>query len=164
MPILIPQHLNFETLADVLHSTNADVLIAPAGTVPAEHLAMSCPKVKQAIWVVEETSRHMDFGVNPSKTQTAIEWHEIVADVDLNSNASSDLPSTGKVPNIIYIYQKKKPMTFDVVEFSQKVSLVFGIAVGPQRTHNCKSRISLRQLQHRFLLSQEITKSNLLIY
>ncbi|MCJ1393014.1 hypothetical protein MMC18_005886 [Xylographa bjoerkii] len=120
VPILVPQHLSFETLADVLHSTNADVLIAPAGTVPAEHLAMSCPKVKQAIWVVEETSRHLDFGVNPSKTQTAVEWHEIVGDVDLNSNAPSDLPSTGETPNIICIYPKKKPTTYDVVEFSQK--------------------------------------------
>ncbi|MCJ1403006.1 hypothetical protein MMC11_006228 [Xylographa trunciseda] len=120
VPILVPQHLSFETLADVLHSTNADILIAPAGTVPAEHLAMSCPKVKQAIWVVEETSRHMDFGVNPSKTQTAVEWHEIVGDVDLNSNAPSDLLSTGGTPAIICIYPRKKPTTYDVVEFSQK--------------------------------------------
>ena len=129
VPILIPQHLSFETLADILHSTNADVLIAPAGTVPAEHLAMSCPKVKQAIWVVEETSRHLDFGVNPSKTLTAVEWHEIVREVDLNSNASSDLTSTGEASNIICICQKKKPTTYDVVEFSQKVSQVSRISI-----------------------------------
>ena len=141
MPILIPQNLSFETLADVLHSTNVDVLIAPAGTVPAEHLAMSCPKVKQAIWVVEETSRHMDFGVNPSKTQTAVEWHEIIGAVDLDSNAPSNLPLAWEAPNIIYIYQKKKPTTYDVVEFSQKVSLVFEIAA-------FSSKSSHRTIEH----------------
>ncbi|MCJ1475814.1 hypothetical protein MMC13_004478 [Lambiella insularis] len=118
-PILVPQHLSFEMLADILHSTNADILIAPAGTVPAEHLAMSCPNVRQAIWVVEETSRHLDFGANPSKTQTAVEWHEIVDEAE-SSNTASDLPSNQEIPNIISIYQKKQPSSYDVVEYTQK--------------------------------------------
>lgn len=137
-PILVPLHLSFETLVDILHSTNADILIAPAGTVPAEHLAMSCPNVKQAIWVVEESSRHMDFGANPSKTLTAVEWHEIVHGAESSDTASDlDLPSNQGLPNVISIYQKKQPTSYNVIEFTQKVC--FELDALQRRTTNADS-------------------------
>ena len=109
-------------LAEILHNTKADFLIAPAGTVPVEHLAMSCPNLKHSIWVVEKSSRHMDFKSTPSNTQTAVEWHEIIRQA--TSKSSSGLPSTDNTttPNVISILKGRETASYKVVEFTQQVS------------------------------------------
>ena len=110
-------------LAEILHSTNADFLIAPAGTVPIEHLAMSCPNLKHSIWVVEKSSRHLDFKSTPNNTQTAVEWHEIVRQATLESSrglTSFDKATT--IPNVISILKGRETTSYQVVESTQQVS------------------------------------------
>ena len=84
---------------------------------------MSCPNLKHSIWVVEKSSRHMDFKSTPNNTQTAVEWHEIVRQA--SSEGSLDLPSSDKatvVPNVISILKGRETTSYQVVELTQQVS------------------------------------------
>lgn len=111
-------------LADILHRSHADALIAPAGTVQVEHLAMSCPNLKHTIWVVEPSSRHMDFKATPSTTKTAVEWHEIIKQT--GSDATSSLPSAEEsttLPNIICVLRSASSTAHNAVEYTQRVSI-----------------------------------------
>ncbi|MCJ1247940.1 hypothetical protein MMC30_005155 [Trapelia coarctata] len=120
-PILIPPKQSFEVLADILHRSHADVLIAPAGTVQVEHLAMSCPNLKHTIWVVEPSSRHMDFKAIPSTTKTAVEWHEVIRQI--GSDAISSLPSAEEsttVPNFICVLRSASSTAHNTVEYTQR--------------------------------------------
>ena len=124
-PILIPPKQSFEVLAEILHKSHADVLIAPAGTVQIEHLAMSCPNLKHTIWVVEMSSRHLDFKATPSHTKTAVEWHEVIRQA--GSDVPSSLPSADEspsVPNVICVLRDGNSTAHSAVEYTQRVSLL----------------------------------------
>ncbi|KAL8638342.1 MAG: hypothetical protein Q9228_004500 [Teloschistes exilis] len=122
-PILIPQGQSPESLSKILEAANADTLVALAGSVPLQGLLQQYPHLKQVVWVVERTSRHMDWNEVPEgvggKADIAV-WHDIVE--EKRSSVSTDLPSD-KEPTKIVIASKdasNKADSFEIVEFSQQ--------------------------------------------
>lgn len=83
-------------LADILKKTQADVLVAAAGTISLKELVTLYPGLKLVIWVVERSSRHIDWNEVPEgiggKADVSA-WHDIVEKKDSALELPSDLPS-----------------------------------------------------------------------
>ena len=125
-PILVPQSLPLEQLAAILKETKADVLVARAGVVPLNELLQRHPNLKQVVWVVERTSRHIDWNEvaegEGGRAEVAV-WHDVI---DEKNRSPSELPQEipgGAVPNVAVVSESKDHGKHDVVEFTQKVSL-----------------------------------------
>lgn len=125
-PILISQGQSPESLSKILEAANADTLVALAGSVPLQGLLEQHPHLKQVLWVVERTSRHMDWNEVPEgvggKTEIAV-WHDIIE--ERRSSVSTDLP-LDKEPTKIVIVSKdasNKAESLEIVEFTQQVSM-----------------------------------------
>ncbi|KAL9073054.1 MAG: hypothetical protein Q9157_004879 [Trypethelium eluteriae] len=121
--ILMPYNQPHEVVIDYLRKSNADCLLAEAGALPLEDVIKGAPSIRQAIWVVERTSRHMDWNQVPEgaggKLEVAV-WHDIVQ--DQQSAAPTSLPDnkSGITPgNIVSIYQKAGGQE-EIVEFTQE--------------------------------------------
>lgn len=132
-PILVPQEQSLGDLSKMLKAANADVLVTAAGSVPLQGLLEQYSGLRQVIWVVERTSRHMDWNEVPEgaggKAEIAV-WHDIVE--EKRSSVSTDLPTdTPEKPptNIIVISKNPSNLStgFEVVEFTQQV--------GPKLSH-----------------------------
>ncbi|KAL8802541.1 MAG: hypothetical protein Q9200_006548 [Gallowayella weberi] len=129
--ILIPQQQSLESLSDMLRSTHADTLITAAGSIPLHGLLDQHPGLKQVIWVVERTSRHMEWNEVPEgvggKAEIAV-WHDIIE--ERKSSVSADLPANNAdqpTANVITISQDASKKEFEVVAFTQQ-SIVAAIA------------------------------------
>lgn len=77
------------------------------------------------IWVVEKTSRHMDWNEVPEGvggTPEITVWHDIIEEKASTSDLPSETPG-GAPPNIITIHKKSrsKKEELEIVEFTQKV-------------------------------------------
>ncbi|KAG9202570.1 hypothetical protein G6514_004308 [Epicoccum nigrum] len=120
-PILIPYNQPHTTLVELLQATGADALIAQAGSVPLAHVTRSVPALRQVVWTVEKTSRHMDWNEVPEgiggKVDVSV-WHELVQDSKYTEDV---LPSnTGKAPGVVFLWQEAVGKPADMVEFSQQ--------------------------------------------
>ncbi|KAL6722350.1 hypothetical protein ACLMJK_001457 [Lecanora helva] len=131
-PILVPQDQTLDTLAGILTETKADVLVAGAGAVPLNELLRKYPNLKQVVWVVARTSRHMDWNEVPEgeggKADIAV-WHDII---DEKSSAFTDLPKdipSGELPNVVMVAEDSMSAldSYEIVELTQK-NLVAAIA------------------------------------
>lgn len=109
----------------MLQRSGADSLIAEAGSIPLSDVAQGVPNLKQAIWVVEKTSRHVDWNEVPEGAGGKVEvstWHELVQ--DHVASASLELPqysTSDKAANIITVWQDREGGEGEVVEFTQQV-------------------------------------------
>lgn len=126
--MLISQKQSPEILAKILSQTQADVLIAAAGTIPLNALLKNYASLRQVVWVVERASRHMDWnevseGVG-GKTEIIV-WHDVVD--EKNEAVPSDVPediSDAVQPNIITVVRSStKTEPYEIIEFTQKVEL-----------------------------------------
>ncbi len=108
--------------------TKADVLVAGAGTVPLNELLPKYSDLKQVLWVVERTSRHMDWNEAPEgeggKADIAV-WHDII---DEKAFSSSDLPTEvpgGSAPDVLFVTEDAMSAmnSYEIVSFTQKVCL-----------------------------------------
>ena len=126
-PILVPQDQSLANIAGILTETRADALVAGAGAVPLKELLRKYPSLKQMIWVVERTSRHMDWNEVPEgeggRAEIAV-WHDIV---DEKNSASRELPtelSGGSLPNVAMVIEDGMSAldSYEIVEYTQKVS------------------------------------------
>lgn len=124
--ILVPAQESLDSLAGILLETRADVLVAGAGTVPLNELLPKYSGLKQVMWVVERTSRHMDWNEVPEgeggKADIAV-WHDII---DEKAFSSSDLPNEipgGSAPDVLFVTEDATSAleTSEVVAFTQKV-------------------------------------------
>lgn len=124
-PVLLPFNLPHAKLYELLKATGADGLICQAGTVPLEDLAQEVKSLKSLLWVVERTSRHMDWNGVPEGAEGRLAvgvWHDVVE--ENVKSASAELPGndSGNVPGeIITVWQSTnlnaKP---EVVAFTQE--------------------------------------------
>ncbi|KAI9885160.1 MAG: hypothetical protein M1823_003047 [Watsoniomyces obsoletus] len=122
-PILLPYRQSLETVIELLKKTNADVLIAGAGTVPLAELVDAYPPLNYVIWVVQRGSRHLDWNEVPEgfggKVGVAV-WHDLID--ERKPNASTELPPAeegSEAPGIVTIWQKKEDDAGEVNEFTQ---------------------------------------------
>lgn len=103
-PILIPQGRSTLALADILKKTEADVLVAAAGTIPLKELVTLYSGLKQVIWVVERSSRHIDWNEVPEGFGVKADvsaWHDIVDQKESTSELPPDL--AGPISDIIVV-------------------------------------------------------------
>ena len=124
-PILIPPEQALDTLAGILTETRAEVLIAGAGALPLNELLQKYRSLKQVIWVVERTSRHMDWNEVPEgvggKADIAV-WHDII---DEKASTPAELPaeiSGGAVPDVLCVVEDGMSAldSYEIVTFTQK--------------------------------------------
>jgi len=122
-PILIPYNQPHQTLVELLNQTKADSLIAEAGSLPLADVGKSVSGLRQVIWTVEKTSRHMDWNEVPEGIGGKIDvsvWHQLVQD---QKNTAASLPSdTDKAPGVVFLWQETVGKPAEVVEFTQNVS------------------------------------------
>ena len=106
----------------VLRDTKADLLIALAGTVPQD-IQASHSGLKHIIWIVERTSRQVDWLSEPG-AENASEWHKLIDEQKERTSASvPEIIPELVPPGIATVWQKKKADDYEIVEFSQKVRL-----------------------------------------
>lgn len=97
-PILLPYNLSHQKVYEILNSTSADGLICAAGNLPLDDITNECKNLRLLAWVVEKTSRHMDWNGVPSHASSRLSvsvWHDIVEE---SIYSSSDLPSNDDLP------------------------------------------------------------------
>lgn len=108
----------------MLKAASADTLITLAGSVPLQALLEQYPDLKQVVWVVEKTSRHMEWSEVPEgvggKAEIAV-WHDIIE--ERRSSVTGDLTNDKEPTNVIVISKNvSNPSTgFDIVEITQQV-------------------------------------------
>lgn len=118
---MVPYNQPHGAVFEQLKSTGAECLIGEAGALPLADVTKSAPSIKQAIWVVEQTSRHMDWTEVPEDVGGKIDvlaWHEIVKDAS-NGNAS-ELPSEGKPGNVVILSWQAKANNYEATTFTQQ--------------------------------------------
>lgn len=122
-PILIPYNQPHETLVELLIRTGADSLVAAAGSLPLADVGKGVSGLRQVIWTVEKTSRHMDWNEVPEGIGGKIDvsvWHELVQD---QKNGSPTLPpGPDKTAGVVFLWQEAVGKAAEVVEFTQQVS------------------------------------------
>lgn len=121
-PILIPYNQPHPTLVDLLVKTGADALIAEAGSIPLANVIQGASSLRQIIWTVEKTSRHMDWSEVPEGIGGKIDvsvWHELVQ--DQQSGAIALPTNTDKAPSVVFLWQEAVGKSAEVVEFTQQV-------------------------------------------
>jgi acyl-coenzyme A synthetase/AMP-(fatty) acid ligase len=125
-PILIPYNQPHPTLVNLLLQTGADALVAEAGSVPLADVIKGAPNLRQIIWTVEKSSRHMGWSEVPEGIGGKIDisvWHELVQD---QQSADIALPTTTeKVPPVVFLWQEAVGKSAEIVEFTQQVRAHF---------------------------------------
>lgn len=122
-PVLIPYNQPHASLVELLQATGADSLVAQAGSIPLADVTRSVPHLRQIVWTVEKTSRHMDWSEVPEgiggKVDVSV-WHELVQD---SKHTDDVLPSDGgKAPGVVFLWQEAVGKPAEIVEFTQQVS------------------------------------------
>lgn len=121
-------------LAQALTRSGSSVLIAAAGTLSLKDVLKHSSGLKQVIWVVERTSRHMDWNDVPDGVGGSPEiavWHDIIDD----KTSTSDLPpqsSDEAKPNILIVHKHSRAGSeeLEIVEFTQKVR-IYAVGIVP---------------------------------
>jgi hypothetical protein len=121
-PILIPYNQSQPVLVELLIKTGADSLIAAAGSIPLDNVSKEVSGLRNVIWTVEKTSRHMDWNEVPEGIGGKIDvsvWHQLVQD---QKNGAPELPQTaGKAPDVVFLWQEGLGKSVEVVQFTQQV-------------------------------------------
>lgn len=130
--ILIPQEQSLKDLGDILASTRANTLVTAAGSVPLQALLEHHSGLREVIWVVERTSRHMEWNEVPEGVGGRADigvWHEVIEERRhiVDSNLPTDL-NGGSLSTIVMVSNNRRggPNNFDIVEFTQQVCLLTG--------------------------------------
>ncbi|KAL8981336.1 MAG: hypothetical protein Q9177_005607 [Variospora cf. flavescens] len=122
-PILVPQGQSLEDLSTMLKAASVDTLVTLAGSVPLQALLEQYPDLKQVVWVVEKTSRHMEWSEVPEgvggKAEIAV-WHDIIE--ERRSSVTGDLTNDKEPTNVIVISKNVSNLStgFDIVEITQQ--------------------------------------------
>ena len=125
--ILLPYRQSIETVVGLLRKTQADILIAGAGTLPLADVVSGHSMLEHVIWVVQQGSRHLDWSEVPEgiggRVGVAV-WHELIEEKK-KSRASEHPPLSGDDErrghpgNIVTVWQKKEDNVREVIEYSQ---------------------------------------------
>ena len=109
--------------------TKADILIVGAGSLPLKELLQKYPHLKQVIWVVERTSRHMDWNEvgegEGGKAETAV-WHNIIDEKQTSSELPGDVQE-GALTNVVMVTEDAWSAmdSYELTEFTQAVRHIF---------------------------------------
>lgn len=105
--------------------SKADILVAGAGSLPLKDLLPKYSGLKQVIWVVERTARHMDWNEvgegEGGKVEIAV-WHDIIDEKQTSSDLPDSVPE-GTVTNVVMVTEDAWSAmdSYDLTEFTQAV-------------------------------------------
>lgn len=125
-PILLPYNQSHDAVIAQLAATKADALIAQAGSLPLETVGKQYKGLKSVVWVVEKTSRHVDWTEVPKEVGGGMEvgmWHQLVSDYPSTSAVTLPELKSNEVPGVVTVWLDKLGATPSIVEFSQGVCL-----------------------------------------
>ncbi|KAF1962528.1 hypothetical protein CC80DRAFT_162290 [Byssothecium circinans] len=120
-PVLIPYNQPHPTLIELLNRANVDSLISEAGAIPLDDVGKGVSGLRNVIWAVEKSSRHMDWNEIPEGIGGKIDisvWHQLVQD-QKNGNVTLP-PDAGKAPNVVFLWQEAVGKSAEFVEFTQQ--------------------------------------------
>lgn len=124
-PILVPFNQEHAIVCKLLEQTQAQAVVATAGSLPLAGLTESVSSLRHVIWVTDAANKHMDWQgapENETKGKLAVDvWDNLVTEA---SSTSSELPKNDDsvVPgNLIFLWQTSPNSPAEVVEFTQKV-------------------------------------------
>ncbi|CAI6305793.1 unnamed protein product [Periconia digitata] len=120
-PVLIPYNQPHPTLIELLNRANVDTVISSAGALPLEDVRKGVPGLRNIIWTVEKTSRHMDWNEVPEGIGGKIDvsvWHQLVQ--DHKSEATSLPQDTSKAPNVVFLWQEAIGKPAEIIELTQQ--------------------------------------------
>lgn len=122
-PILLPFNQPHPKAYQLVNETGADALICAAGTLPLDDLSKACPQLRQVTWVVQKSSRQMDWTGVPGAAQdklTVSLWHDVVA----STPSTDQLPNNadGKTPtDVVIVWQSTDAAVRpEIVNFTQE--------------------------------------------
>jgi hypothetical protein len=125
IPILVPFNQDHDVVCKLLEQTQAQSVVATAGSLPLAGLTESVSSLRQVIWVTDPANKHMDWQGAPEKETggklNVSVWDNLVTEAP---STSSELPKNDEsvVPgNLIFLWQKGTNSSAEVVEFTQKV-------------------------------------------
>ncbi|KAG9928675.1 acetyl-CoA synthetase-like protein, partial [Aureobasidium melanogenum] len=123
-PILVPFNQDHATVCKLLEQTQAQAVVATAGSLPLAGLTESVSSLRHVVWVTDPANKHMDWqGAPDNETRGKLEvnvWDNLVTEA---SSTSSELPKNDEsvVPgNLIFLWQTSTDSPAEVVEFTQK--------------------------------------------
>ncbi|EMC93947.1 hypothetical protein BAUCODRAFT_214756 [Baudoinia panamericana UAMH 10762] len=123
--VLLPYNQPHPKVFELINSAGADALICAAGNLPLDGVAKECRRLKLLTWVVEKTSRHMDWNGVPGAAEGRLKvsvWHDLVD--NQKANASADLPSNDhgdKPGDVVAVWQPTNPAAKpEIVTFTQR--------------------------------------------
>lgn len=117
--MLLPYDQPESSITRLVQLGGADTLITEAGSVSETSIKEKCPGVKKVIWVVEKTSRQMDWS---DPDQGLYCWHELVE--QRSATATSKLPDDAEgdnAPDLMTVWLNDGSASGELVSFSQKV-------------------------------------------
>ncbi|KAI4723104.1 acetyl-CoA synthetase-like protein [Aureobasidium sp. EXF-10727] len=123
-PILVPFNQDHAVVCKLLEQTQAQAVVATAGSLPLAGLTDTVSSLRHVIWVTDSANKHMDWqGAPADETRGKLDvsvWDNLLAEA---SSTSSELPKNDEtvVPgNLIFLWQKASNSPAEVVEFTQK--------------------------------------------
>ena len=125
---MVPQQKSIDTLAGILVETKADILVAGAGSLPLKELLQKYPHLRQVIWVVERTSRHIDWNEvgegEGGKAEIAV-WHNIIEEKQASSELPNDVAERDLTNVIIVTEDAWSAMdSYELTNFTQAVRYI----------------------------------------
>ncbi|KAL3423032.1 Long chain acyl-CoA synthetase 7, peroxisomal 1 [Phlyctema vagabunda] len=130
--ILLPYEQSPESIVSLLKQSNADTVVAAAGSFPFDGVAKNYPALKQVIWVVDEGNKHLDWNEVPTGTGGAVNvstWQEIIQDQPVKSG--TELPALTKeqvAPKpVLAFWPLKGSASYELVEYSNS-NIIAGVA------------------------------------
>ncbi|RMY44692.1 hypothetical protein D0863_16176 [Hortaea werneckii] len=132
-PILLPYNLPHPKAFELINATSADALVCEAGNLPLEDLAKQCPNLRLLTWVVEKTSRHVDWNGSPTGSKNNLKvsvWHELVESAP-SSIATAALPANQageRLSNIITVWQPADPQSKPEITNFTHANLISAVA------------------------------------
>ena len=100
-PILLPYDQSSAAISSMLQESEADTLVASAGSIPFEDVTKGHPALQQLIWVADGGSAHMDWNeiprgaggnVNVATWQDIVDEHKAIVSKELPSTEAKDAP------------------------------------------------------------------------
>lgn len=124
-PILVPFNQDHAVVCKLLEQTQAQAVIATAGSLPLAGLTESVSSLRHVVWVTDPANKHMDWeGAPDSETRGKLAvsvWDNLVTEA---SSTSSELPKNDEsvIPsNLIFLWQTSTNSPAETIEFTQKV-------------------------------------------
>ncbi|KAI7702443.1 acetyl-CoA synthetase-like protein, partial [Hortaea werneckii] len=132
-PVLLPYNLPHQKASELINATSADALVCEAGNLPLEDLAKQCSNLRLLTWVVEKTSRHVDWNGGPTNSKNNLNvsvWHELVESAP-SSIATAPLPANQageQLGNVITVWQPTDPQSKPEITTFTHSNLISAVA------------------------------------